>query len=166
VLHNQAELVRGASAQARSKARQNLPHAVFTDLTQHLLTLVDQHIGMPRWHALRVVAADASDVRLITRDATRRVIQFAKVFALYLPGVEMMLHATLHGTDTGERPMLFEHLDPLGKNGLLVPDRGYPDSWLMAALQMRAIHFCMRIDSIGGALPSQRSCAAVQARRS
>jgi hypothetical protein len=115
VLHNQAELVRGASAQALSKARQNLPHTVFTDLTQHLLTLVEQHIGMPRWHGLRVVAADASDVRLTTRDATRRVIQFAKVFALYLPGIEMMLHATLYGTDTGERQMLFEHLDLLGK---------------------------------------------------
>jgi Transposase DDE domain len=151
VLHNQAEPVRCASAQALSKARQNLPHTVFTDLTQHLLALVEQHIGMPRWHGLRVVAADASDVRLTTRDATRRVIQFAKVFSLYLPGVEMMLHATLYGTDTSERQMLFEHLDLLGKDDLLVLDRGYPASWLMAALQMRALHFCMRIDSIGGA---------------
>jgi hypothetical protein len=150
VLHNQAELVRGASAQALSKARQNLPHTVFTDLAQHLLALVELHIGMPRWHGLRVVA-DASDVRLTSRDATRRVIQFAKVFALYLPGVEMMLHATLYGTDTGERQMLFEHLDLLGKDDLLVLDRRYHASWLMAALQMRAIHFCMRIDSIGGA---------------
>jgi hypothetical protein len=41
MLHNQAELVRCASAQALSKARQNLPHTVFTDLTQHLLALVD-----------------------------------------------------------------------------------------------------------------------------
>ncbi|MGF6872679.1 hypothetical protein OKW35_002151 [Paraburkholderia sp. MM5477-R1] len=151
VLHNQAELVRGASAQALYKARQNLPHTVFTDLTRHLLALAEQHIGMPRWHGLRVVAVDASDVRLTSRDATRRVIQFAKVFALYLPGVEMMLHATLYGTDTGERQMLFEHLDLLGENDLLVLDRGYPASWLMTALQRRAIKFCMRIDGIGGA---------------
>jgi hypothetical protein len=151
VLREQAELVRGVSAQALSKARQNLPHTVFTDLTRHLLALVEQHIGIPRWHGLRVVAADASDVRLTSRDATRRVIKFAKVFALYLPGVEMMLHATLFGTDTGERQMLFEHLDLLGEDDLLVLDRGYPASWLMAALQMRAIHFCMRIDGIGGA---------------
>lgn len=151
VLRNQAELVRCVSAQALSKARQNLPYAVFTDLTRHLLELVEQHIGIPRWHGLRVVAADASDVRLTLRDATRRVIKYGKVFALYLPGVEMMLHATLYGTDTGERQMLFEHLELLSADDLLVLDRGYPASWLMAALQMRAIKFCMRIDNIGGA---------------
>jgi hypothetical protein len=43
------------------------------------------------------------------------VIRCAKVFALYLPGVEMMLRATLYGTHTGERQMLFEHLELLGR---------------------------------------------------
>jgi hypothetical protein len=38
VLRNQAELARCASAQALSEARQTLPHAVFTDLTRHLLS--------------------------------------------------------------------------------------------------------------------------------
>jgi hypothetical protein len=66
---------------------------------------------------------------------------------LYLPGVEM----TLYGTDTGERQILFEHLDLLGKDDLLVLDRRYPASWLMAALQMRALQFCIRIDGIGSA---------------
>jgi hypothetical protein len=150
VLRNQAELVRRVSAQALSKARRNLPHMVFTDLNQCLLALVEQHVDVPRWHGLRVVAADASDVRLAARDATRRVIRYAKVFALYLPGVEMMLSATLYGTETGERQMLFEHLELLGEHDLLVLDRGYPASWLMAALQARGIRFCMRIDGIGG----------------
>lgn len=150
VLRNQAELVRAVSAQALSKARQHLPHTVFGDLNRRLLLLVEQHVSVPRWRGLRVVAADASDVRLTTRDATRRVIQYAKVFALYLPGVEMMLHAALYGTSTGERQMLFEHLELLGEHDLLVLDRGYPASWLMAALQMRGIRFCMRIDGIGG----------------
>ncbi|CAB3801676.1 hypothetical protein LMG28690_05425 [Paraburkholderia caffeinilytica] len=43
-------MVQRASAAALSKTRQNLSHAVFTDLTRHLLALVEQHIGMPRWH--------------------------------------------------------------------------------------------------------------------
>jgi hypothetical protein len=50
-------LVRRVSAQALFKARQHLPLAVFTDLSLHM--------GMPRRHGLRVVAADASDVRLL-----------------------------------------------------------------------------------------------------
>lgn len=138
------------SAPALSKARQNLPYTVFTDLTQRLLALVEQHVGVPRWCGLRVVAADASDVRLTARDAKRRVIRYAKVFALYLPGVEMMMRSTLYCTDTGERQMLFEHLELQGEHDLLVLDRGYPASWLMAALRQRAISFCMRIDGIGG----------------
>lgn len=89
------------------------------------------------------MTADASDVRLTLCDATRRVIKCAKVFALYLPGV--------NGTDTGEWQMLFEYLGLLSADDLLVLDRGYPASWLIAALQMRAIKFCMRIDNIGGA---------------
>ncbi|KWN69690.1 transposase [Burkholderia ubonensis] len=121
-----------------------------TNSVRPQITLVEQHIDLPRWCGLRVVAADASDVRLTARDSTRRVIRYAKVFALYLPGVEMMLRATLYCTDTGERQMLLEHLELLGKRDLLVLDRGYPASWLMAALQQRTISFCMRIDGIGG----------------
>ncbi|MFM0212579.1 hypothetical protein PQQ96_34880 [Paraburkholderia sediminicola] len=44
VLHNQAELMRGASAQALSKARQSLPHTVHRSDAASA-TLVDQHIG-------------------------------------------------------------------------------------------------------------------------
>jgi hypothetical protein len=150
VVHSRADLVRGVTAQALSKARQHLPVAVFTELMQHLLELVDRHLAIPRWHGLRVVAADASDVRLTTLDATRRVIRFAKVFALYLPGIEMMLHATLYSNDTAERQMLFEHLELLKPDDLLVLDRGYPASWLMAALISRDLKFCMRIDSVCG----------------
>lgn len=150
MLGNQAELIRRVSAQALSKARQNLPFAVFNDLNDRLIQLAGQHIGMPRWQGLRVVAADASDVRLTARDATKRVIKHGKVFGLYLPGVEMTLHATLYGVGTGERQMLFEHLGHLGKDDLLVLDRGYPASWLMAALDQREIPYCMRIDNICG----------------
>jgi hypothetical protein len=150
VVQNQADLVRRVSAQALSKARRHLPVAVFNDLSQHLLGLVRQHVGIPLWHGLRVVAADGSSVRLTIQDVTRR-IRFAQVFGLYLPGVEMMLHATLYSSDTGERQMLFEHLDQLCRDDLLVMDRGYPASWLMAALISRGLNFCMRIDATGSA---------------
>lgn len=47
------------NAQTAAQAR-----TVFTDLTQRLLALVEQHIGMPLWHGLRVVAADATFCKL------------------------------------------------------------------------------------------------------
>jgi hypothetical protein len=44
--------------------------------------------------------------------------------------------------------MLFEHLDRLSPNDILVLDRGYPALWLFAALLQRRHHFCMRADSL------------------
>ncbi|WP_162999213.1 hypothetical protein [Burkholderia sp. Nafp2/4-1b] len=66
--------------------------------------LVEQRISVSRRRGLRVFAVDASDLRVSACDTTRRVIQHTKAFALYLPCVEMMLRATLSGTDT-ERPL-------------------------------------------------------------
>lgn len=41
--------------------------------------------------------------------------------------------------------MLFEHLDTLAANDLLVLDRSYPAHWLAAVLSQRRIHFCVRL---------------------
>jgi len=49
----------------------------------------------------------------------------------------------------GERQMLFEHLDALQPDDLLILDRGYPATWLIAALNQRNIPFCMRVDALG-----------------
>jgi hypothetical protein len=68
-LANQADLVRLASAQAFSKARRQFSHLAFTRLNDRLMVLVQQENLTPRWHGLRVVAADASKMRLFLQDA-------------------------------------------------------------------------------------------------
>jgi hypothetical protein len=148
-LVNRADLIRHVSAQAFSKARQNFSHAAFTRLNAHLLSLVDRHVMVPRWQGLRVVAADASKLRLFLQDATGRQVREAIAFALYLPGIEMTLSAELYSPCVGERQMLFEHLDHLAATDLLVLDRGYPARWLVAHLSQRGIPFCMRVDDSG-----------------
>jgi hypothetical protein len=148
-LANQADLVRTVSAQAFSKARRNFSHTAFTRLNAHLLALVETHFEVPRWHGLRVVAADASKLRLFLQDATGRQVREAIAFALYLPGLELTLSAELYSSSVGERQMLFEHLERLGPSDLLVLDRGYPARWLIAHLAQRGIPFCMRADDSG-----------------
>ncbi|MEX3612551.1 MAG: transposase, partial [Burkholderia gladioli] len=74
VLAGQAELIRRVSAQALSKVRKHLPLEVFSELNDQLLAIIERYLVTPRWHGLRVVAADASDLRLTSRDATKRVI--------------------------------------------------------------------------------------------
>ncbi len=148
-LANQADLQRLVSAQAFSKARKQFSHLAFARLNQHLMRLVASQIDLPRWNGLRVVAADASKMRMYLQDASRRLVREVIAFALYLPGVEMTLSAELYHAAVGERQMLFEHLQHLAADDLLVLDRGYPARWLIAHLCQRGVHFCMRVDQTG-----------------
>ncbi len=148
-LANQADLTREASAQAFSKARKHFSHTAFSILNQHLMTLVASGLITPHWNGLRVVAADASKMRLYLQDASHRFVGEAVAFGLYLPGLEMMLSSELYSASVGERQMLFEHLPRLSANDLLVLDRGYPARWLIAYLTQQEIAFCMRVDQTG-----------------
>lgn len=148
-LTNQADLVRHVSAQAFSKARRHFSHTAFARLNRRLLSLVDELAPSPRWHGLRVVAADASKLRLFLQNATGRKVREALAFALYLPAQELTLSAELFSPLVGERQMLFEHLEHLAPEDLLVLDRGYPARWLIATLVQQGRPFCMRVDALG-----------------
>ena len=113
-----------------------------------------RQVGLvPRWCGLRVVAADASvwmpAVRpcLLKRSAASAD---QRLFALYLPGAELTLHASVHSHLVGERSMLMEALDLLGPDDVLVLDRGYPAAWLVALLTARGIRFVVRCDNTSG----------------
>lgn len=148
-LANQADLMRVVSAQAFSKARQNFSHTTFARLNERLIALVEAQMATPRWHGLRVVAADASKMRLLLADATGRSVREAIAFALYLPGQELTLAAELYSPAVGERQMMFEHLGRLCPDDILLLDRGYPARWLIAHLAQKGIPFCMRVDDSG-----------------
>jgi len=109
------------------------------------MRLVIQHLDVPRWNGLRVVAVDGS-MRLFLQDATRRAVHDVVAFALYLPGLEMTWSFQLYSAKDAERQMLFEHLDQLETDDLLVLDQGYPARWLIAYLVQHGIPFCMWVD--------------------
>jgi hypothetical protein len=112
-------------------------------LNAELLRLVDEAIpAQPFWLGLRVLAADASKVRLTLLDpAGKRCIREATLFGLFRPGIELFDSLILHSPLVGERQMLFERLDRLDSEDMLVLDRGYPGSWLVAVLCQRGIPF-------------------------
>jgi hypothetical protein len=148
-LANQADLTREASAQAFSKARKQFSHRAFASLNQRFITRVSSNLTVPRWNDFRVVAADASKMRMHLQDASHRFVREVIAFGLYLPGLEMMLSAELYNASVDERQLLFEHFHQLSAEDLLVLDRGYPARWLIAYLTQRSIHFCMRVDQAG-----------------
>ena len=73
-----------------------------------------------------------------------------RLFALYLPGAELILHASVYSVLVGERSLLIEALDCLGPNDVLVLDPGYPAAWLVALHIARRIRLVMRCDNNSG----------------
>ncbi len=105
-------------------------------------------IDAQRWHGLRVVAADGSRLSVSTRRGAD-LLPDHYAFALFLPGAELTLHASLHAADGSERQMLFEALDATQTQDLLVLDRGLIGNTMAAILLQRQRHFCMRVDASG-----------------
>ena len=149
LLARRSQLVRVVSASAFSKARGRLWANVFEPLNTELPRLIDEGLpAQPLWLGLRVLAADASKVRLTLLDREgKRGVREAILFGLFRPGIELFDSLILHSSLVGERQMLFERLDRLSHQDMLVLDRGYPGAWLVAALLHRGIPFCMRCDS-------------------
>ena len=161
-LQQQAALIRHVSAQAFAQARAKLHVDALPALNDHLLNLIERAGGVPRWHGLRRIAVDATQLRFGLRAShvPRAASRDALALALYLPDAQLTLAAQLHSTCVGERQALFEQLDHLGPGDLLLLDRGYPCRWLVGVLQRHGIDFCMRVDTAG-----ERGFARVQAFR-
>ncbi|MBR7781866.1 IS4 family transposase [Undibacterium luofuense] len=147
-LRQQAQLVHHVSEQAFAQARAKLSGAAIPKLNDWFIQQVDAAGLVPRWRGLRLVAADASNLRFGLRAShvPRAATTEQNAFALFLPGVEMTLAATLYDVSVGERQMLFEHLEKLSVDDILLLDRGYQARWLVAALNQAGVHFCMRVD--------------------
>ena len=136
-----------------AKARDHLAWGALERLNTFVVERADALGLVPRWRGLRVVAADASVLMPAVRPClTRRRLASPdqRLFTLYLPSAELTLHASVHGASVSERQMLFEALEYLGPDDLLVLDRGYPATWLVAYLTEKKIRFCMRCDKNNG----------------
>lgn len=146
-------LLRAASDRAFAKGRDHLHLPALVSLNDLVVRRADEAGLIARWCGLRVVAADASllmpAVRpcLLSRCAAGRD---QRLFALFLPGAELTLHASVHSGLVAERAMRVEALDLLGPDDVLVLDRGYPAAWLVALLNERGIRFVMRCDNDSG----------------
>ena len=143
----------GVSDRGFAKARDRLEPGCLSRLNTFVVDRADALGQVARWHGLRLVAADASVLMPAVRPCftlRRAADADQRLFSLFLPGAELTLHASVHGADVSERQMLFEALQCLGPDDVLVLDRGYPAAWLVAHLVERGIRFCMRCDKANG----------------
>jgi len=152
-LGGDADVRYGLSDRGFAKARDRLAPASLARLNTFMVQQAGALGLLPRWCGLRVVAADASVLMPAVRPCRtlRRLAgpsQF--LFSLLLPGADLTLHASVHGPEVAERQMLFEALEHLEADDVLVLDRGYPAAWLVALLNERGIRYCMRCDKANG----------------
>lgn len=143
-----------------AKARDRLNWTCLDRLNSFVVQCADEAGLVPRWHGLRLVAADASVLMPSVRASFTKRLRASgdqRLFALYLPGAELTLHASVHSASTAERQMLFEALQCLGPDDVLLLDRGYPAAWLIAYLTENNIRFCMRCDTFSGGWKAVRS---------
>lgn len=161
-------LHRGISDRGFARARDCLHAPALTALNDFVVQRAEAAGLVPRWRGLRVVAGDGSVLMpAVRRCHLRRASASAdqRLFALFLPGAELTLHAAVYGAEGAERQMLVEALELLGADDVLVLDRGYPAAWLVALLDERGIRYCIRCDNSGGwaALREFMRCGAEEA---
>jgi Transposase DDE domain len=159
---------RVATKSAVSQARRKLKASAFEALNDRLLPSLNEHWPESRWRGLRLVAADATTLRLpnnpqtqaefgIQADPTGQPFVMARALGLYSTASGRMLKAALAGYKAAERELLVPLLPSLNQDDLLILDRGFPAVWLFALLQQQGLHFLARID--GGQWPEVEAFA-------
>jgi hypothetical protein len=142
---------------AVSQARQKLKATAFEDLNAQLVGLLDELLPEPRWHGLRLVAADSTTLRLppwpenqeafgVQTDTGGRPYVLARGLGLLATASRLMICSALDRFDAPERVMLAGLLPALNSQDLLIMDRGFPAVWLFTLLQQRGIAFLARMD--------------------
>lgn len=156
-LREQVEITREVTKSAFCQARQKFNASAFVALNKLWLQGWQEAMPAPRWRGLRVVAADATCVRVPKR--AENVAAYgkgpsgdgsavmARCVALFCTAGRQFLDVTVGRYDEGERALLLRCLGVLKEDDILVLDRGYPAWWLFAALAQKKLHFCARIEN-------------------
>jgi hypothetical protein len=135
-------------------ARERLHAPALSALNDFVIGRADCASMVLRWRGLRVVAGDGSVLMpAVRRCHLSRSAASAdqRLFALFLPGAELTLHAAVYGAEGSERQMLVESLDLLGPDDVLVLDRGYPAAWLWRCSMSGASAFaCAATTTVAG----------------
>ena len=153
------ECLRTVTKSAFSQARKKLKPSAFVALNRQWVKQWHESALFDRWFDTRLLAADGTCLRLPhLRENSDRYglgpvedgsVAMARCVAVYSVASRQWLEMIVGRYDEGERELLLKALDQITPNDVLVLDRGYPAWWLFAALQVRKVNFCARIEGCG-----------------
>ena len=157
--------LREVSARAFARARDRLHQPALVWLNDPVVRRADEAGLIERWCGLRVVAADASVLMpalrpcLLERSAAN---PDQRLFALYLPGAELTLHASVHSALVAER-----HCSPRPWN-CSAPTMCWcstvairPPGWWRCSSRTASASSCVATTTAAGSQAS-RSCARLR----
>jgi hypothetical protein len=160
-LHGRAIGLREVTKSAFSQARKKLKASALSSLNRFWTEQWHESLEFERWCGLRVVAGDGTCLHLPKWAENIKAygwgpqndgsVVMARCVALLATATRQVLDIVVGRYDDGERALLLRSLGVLKSDDVLVLDRGYPAWWLFAALQDKAVQFCMRLDGCGWA---------------
>lgn len=144
------------SKSAFCQARRGLKPEALRALLRTSGALLATHSTVPHWQGWRVLALDSTSLRVPDtpecaehfsgmNTAGGRFRPLARASALFDVARHCFVDARLGGNGDDERTLAAGHLDVLGKNDLVVMDRGYPSREWLRAVQNTGAAFCARI---------------------
>lgn len=145
-----------ATKGALSKAREKLEHTAFIELNDHLTQHYQGRFDPKLWNGFFLLAIDGTLATIPTAEPVAEHFgqwhgrqgnpcPKARVSQLY----DVLNHITIDALITpkclGERQLAAAHCTHLGKNDLLLLDRGYEGFWLFKLIQRVEANFCARV---------------------
>jgi hypothetical protein len=145
-----------ATKGALSKAREKLEHTAFINLNGHLIQQYQERFDPKLWNGFFLLAIDGTLSTIPTaKPVSAHFGQWygrqgnpcpkARVSQLYDVLNHITIDALLTPKCLGERQLAAAHCSHLGKNDLLLLDRGYEAFWLFKLIHSVEANFCARV---------------------
>lgn len=149
--------LRFISQSAFSQARLKIKPEAFSELNRECIRFFYDNYKYKKWKKFRLIGIDGTEVVVpktnetiaafgeYTTNLMNKTIVLTRVSKAYDVLNDMTLDAQLVNRRTGEHSLAKKHLEYLGKNDLVLLDRGYPSYDLFRSILHAGCHFCARV---------------------
>ncbi|MFH1440393.1 MAG: IS4 family transposase [Candidatus Woesearchaeota archaeon] len=141
---------------AFSQSRLNLKPRAFKKLNQTLVNTFYDDKSFKKWNDFRLMAVDGSTLQLpnskdiiskfgVMTNNTDHIMPAARISTLFDLLNEIMVDTQIDKFKSSEYDLSVKHLDHVGKNDLIIYDRGYASIWLFFLLINKKVNFVVRL---------------------
>ena len=140
------------------QARKKLKHGAFVELNQRTNENFYKTNSIERWHGFRLLATDGSTAKVPRTSGCRDYFgeltgnrgdpcPLSRVSQCFDVLNHITIDAVISPLHRDERELAADHFRHLGKEDLLLLDRGYPAFWIFNGILDKGANLCARISS-------------------